>query len=106
MSATSTPARASIKSLELKILQSYVLVLRVQKNVHGNRVCTLERHGAYEVRLIDPPQIARVDTIPFWIELFDHNASLTLDSYGGHDLEAAAIAADALISRARMLQQA
>ena len=98
-----TNVRQCLKSLELRILQSYILVLRVRKNAEGYRASTLERHGPYEVRLIDPPQVSRVDTIPFWIELFDHSAKLPVDSYGGHDLEAAAIAADALISRAKVL---
>ena len=94
--------RSAIKVLEVKILQSYVLVLRTNKNAQGDRTSTLERHGAHEVRLIDPSQKAQSDTIPFWIELFDHNAKTTVDSYGGYDLEAVAIAADAFIARARL----
>jgi hypothetical protein len=106
MPTNSMTARHVNKSLELRILQSYVLVLRAKRNADGYRVSSLERHGVYEVRLIDPPQMAHIDTIPFWLELFDHNARLTLDSGGGYDLEAAAIAADAFISRAKLLHQA
>ena len=94
--------RSAIKALEQKILQSYVFVVRVNKNAQGYRSSTLERHGAHEVRLIDPPRMTECDTIPFWIELFDHNARTTVDSYGGYDLEAVAIAADAFIARARL----
>lgn len=95
-------SRNTIKALEQKILRSYVFVLRVNKNAQGYRSSTLERHGAHEVRLIDPPQMTECDTIPFWIELFDHKAKTTVDSYGGYDLEAVAIAADAFISRAKL----
>lgn len=94
--------RRGIKALEQKILQSYVFMLRVNKNEQGYRTSTLERHGSHEVRLIDPPHMTKCDTIPFWLELFDHNAKATVDSYGGYDLEAVAIAADIFITRAKL----
>ena len=103
MNKQSNP-RSAIKGLEQKILQSYDFVLRVDKNAQGYRSSTLERHGAHEVRLIDPPRMTECDTVPFWIELFDHNARTTVDSYGGYDLEAVAIAADAFIARAKFDQ--
>ena len=96
--------RGTIKALEQKILRSYVFVLRVNKNAQGYRASTLERHGAYEIRLIDPPEMTQCDTIPFWIELFDHNTKAAVDSCGGYDLEAVAIAADAFITRAKLGQ--
>jgi hypothetical protein len=96
--------RGTIKALEQKILRSYVFVLRVNKNAQGYRASTLEHHGAYEVRLIDPPEMTQCDTIPFWIELFDHNTKAAVDSYGGYDLEAVAIAAEAFITRAKLGQ--
>jgi hypothetical protein len=101
MSNDQSNPRSALKALELKILQSYVFVLRANKNAQGYRTSTLERHGAREVRVIDPPQMTECDTIPFWIELFDHNTKVTADSYGGYDLEAVAIAADAFITRAK-----
>ena len=77
----------------------------MKKNADGYRASSLERHGAYEVRLIDQPGMARNDTAPFWLELFDHATKRTLDSYGSYDLEASAIAADAFIAQAQFLQQ-
>ena len=73
----------------------------MNKNAQGYRTSTLERHGAYEIRLIDPPEMTQCDTIPFWIEMFDHNTKAAVDSYGGYDLEAVAIAADVFITRAK-----
>jgi hypothetical protein len=101
MSVDRSATRFSRNSLELKIIQSYVLVLREPKNVDGDRMVTLERHGAYEVRLAECP--AHLDSMLFWIELFDHNTKLTLDSYGGHDLEAVTFVAEIFISEARLL---
>jgi hypothetical protein len=93
------------KILEWRIIQSYVWVLRAPQSRQGNRTSTLARHGAYEVRLIDPSQMPQGDTIPFWIELFDHEQQATLDSFGTDDVEDAAVTATALIAEAEMLHQ-
>jgi hypothetical protein len=74
----------------------------MNKNAQGYRASTLERDGAYEIRLLDSPETTQFGTIPFWIELFDHSTKATVDSYGGYDLEAVAIAADTFITRAKV----
>jgi hypothetical protein len=93
------------KILEWRIIQSYVWVLRAPQIHDGNRTSTLVRHGAYEVRLVEPSQMPQGDAIPFWIELFDHEKQMALDSFATDDLEEAAVTASALISEAEMLHQ-
>ena len=92
--------RQAGKLREKQIVQSYVWVLRAPKNTDGVRTSPLARHGAFEVRLIEPSDMPCADLQPFWIELYDHDNRKTIDSYGGPDLEEAAKAAEALISRA------
>jgi hypothetical protein len=62
------------------------------------------RYGAYEVRLVEPLQNLEGDSLPFWIELFDHKSGVTIDSCGG-DLEEAAVGAELLISQAKLLHR-
>jgi hypothetical protein len=93
------------KTIEWKIIQSYIWVLRAPRDVDGHKTCSLARHGAYEVRLIEPSEMPRGDAIPFWIELFDHERKTTLDSFGNDDLEVVAISAAALIAEAEMLHR-
>jgi hypothetical protein len=77
-------------------------MLRTPKTADDDRTISLERHGAYDVRLVESPS---TDGIPFWIELFDHNINLALDSFAGNDAEATALAADAFITQAKLLHQ-
>jgi hypothetical protein len=91
------------KALEWRIIQSYVWVLCAPQDSDGQKTCSLARHGAYDVRLIEPSQMPQGDTIAFWIELYDNQQRSTLDSFGNDDLEEAATAADALITEAKML---
>jgi hypothetical protein len=91
------------KALELRILQLYIWSINAKKLADGCRTATIVRYGAYDVRLVEPLFDAQGDTIPFWIELFDHKNAVTIDSCGGHDFEETAVGAAALISQAGLL---
>jgi hypothetical protein len=93
------------KALELRILQLYIWSINAKRSIDGCRVATVARHGSYEVRLVEPLLDPQGDTIPFWIELFDHKNAVTIDSCGGHDFEETAAGAAALISQASLLHR-
>lgn len=93
------------KALELRILQLYIWALHAKRFIDGCRTATVARHGAYEVRLVEPLLDPQGDTIPFWVELFDHQSALTIDSCGGYDFEETAAGAAALISQASLLHR-
>jgi hypothetical protein len=91
------------KALELRILQLYIWALSRNKSVDGYRTATVARYGSYEVRLVESALDTQFDTIPFWVELFDHRNTVTIDSCGGHDFEETAAGTAALISQANRL---
>jgi hypothetical protein len=91
------------KALELRILQLYIWALSGDKGADGFRTATVARYGAYEVRLVESMLDPQVDTIPFWVELFDHRSAATIDSCGGHDFEETAAGTAALMSQANRL---
>lgn len=93
------------KRLERLIVQSYVWVLRAPRTADGAKVAALARHGLYEVRLLEPSEMAQDNALPFWVELFDKKQNLSIDSYAGDDIEEAAVAVRHLISRAELLDQ-
>jgi hypothetical protein len=93
------------KALELRILQLYIWSINAKKLADSCRTATVARYGAFEVRLVEPLFDAQGDTIPFWIELFDHKNAVTIDSCGGHDFEETAAGAAALISQASLLHR-
>jgi hypothetical protein len=93
------------KALELRILQLYIWSINAKRSIDGWRAATVARHGTYEVRLVEPFLDPQSDTIPFWIELFDHKNAVTIDSCGGYDFEETAAGAAALISQAGLLHR-
>jgi hypothetical protein len=93
------------RALELRILQLYIWALHAKRFVDGCRTATVARYGAYEVRLVESLLDPQDDTIPFWVELFDHQSALTIDSCGGYDFEETAAGAAALISQASLLHR-
>jgi hypothetical protein len=96
-------SREATKRRESQIVKSYVWVLRAPKDADGRRTVSLARHGVYEVRLIEPSDVSIIDLKPFWIELYDHDNKVSVDSFGGDDIEETAVAAETLIARAIML---
>jgi len=95
----------SSENLEWRIVQAYVSLLDAKILFDGARIAPFARHGAYEVRLVEPMSNPRSDATPFWVELFNHRSKTTLDSFGSYRLEEVAAAAEALISTANLLHQ-
>ena len=91
------------KPRERQIIQSYVWALNAPKDNAGKRMSVLERVGPYEVRLIEPLDIALAEAFPFWLELYDVLKQISVDSHGGWDIEEAAAAADHMVELARQL---
>jgi hypothetical protein len=96
----------STMNLEFRILQLYIWTLAAPKWANLRQSVLLARHGAYEVRLFDPNRDLRSESIPFWLELFDHRNGASLDSYGGYDLQETAAVAEKLICQAKHLHRA
>jgi hypothetical protein len=93
------------KVLEVRILQLYIWALHAKRFIDGCRTATVARYGAYEVRLVEPLLDQQHDIIPFWVELFDHESAVMVDSCGGYDFEETAAGAATLISQATMLHR-
>jgi len=93
------------KNLERQIVRSYVWLLRAPILANGQKVASLSRHGLYEVRLLEPSDLGQTDALPFWVELFDSQRNLSIDSYAGDDIEEAVSAVQHLISHAELLDK-
>jgi hypothetical protein len=65
---------------------------------------TLVRHGSFEVRLVQPLRIPEGAPL-FWMEMFDHDRKLSIDSVGNLALGEAVIAAEDFIARAIMISR-
>jgi hypothetical protein len=66
---------------------------------------TLVRLGSFEVRLIHPLSRPPASSVRFWLELFDHDRQLSIDSVGDRVIADAVIAADEFIARVTKLSE-
>jgi hypothetical protein len=82
-------------------MDAYARLQHVPPGAETSRVVTLARLGSFEVRLIQPTSVAPTSQARFWMELFDHDRQLSIDSVGNLALEDTAFAAEEFIVRAR-----
>jgi hypothetical protein len=97
-----TPGRAE---LEAQLIEAHATLLLAHQDTERRRSVTLLRHGSFEVRLVQPLHISPEGAVLFWIELFDHDRQLSIDSVGNSALEDAVIAAEDFIERATRLSE-
>ena len=66
---------------ELRIMWAFIKLLCIPKGDEpGARMISLGRIGSYEVRMFEAPQIGSTDAPAFWMELFDHDMQVCIDS--------------------------
>jgi hypothetical protein len=88
-------------NLEAQLIQAHLKLQLALLGEDNSRTATLVRRGAYEVRLVEPSRASPPGGVLFWIELFDHDRRMSLDSVGSYVLEDAVIAAEHLIAQAK-----
>jgi hypothetical protein len=86
-------------------MHSYVQLARVPWDKNKSRMASLTKHDDYEVRLVELLQVEAGNIPLLWIELYDRNGRISVDSQGCGDLGAAVLAAERAISQARRLAE-
>jgi hypothetical protein len=66
---------------------------------------TLMRLGPFEIRVYQSLSALPTNAMTFWIELFDHDRQLSIDSIGDCTVDDAVIAAEDFIARATALNE-
>lgn len=84
---------------ELEIIRSYIKLLSLPESAHGAKSVSLARIGNYEIYIFDDTQSDEADRPLFWMELFDHDARLSIDSCCCRDIKAAVVAFENFISQ-------
>jgi hypothetical protein len=98
------PVSANIIALHHRILEAYYSP-EFDEERSDQRTVSLVRHGPYELRLMELSRKLKTETERLWLELFDHDHQLTIDSYGGRTLVNITAAAKSLCSNAKELNQ-
>jgi hypothetical protein len=99
------PKTSRRAELEERLIEAQAKLKLTRRDGGTSTVATLARLGAFEVRLIEPIDAPLADAVRFWMELFDHDRQMSIDSIGNCTLEQAVIAADDFIVRATKLSE-
>jgi hypothetical protein len=99
-------SRISDKTLtELRIARAYVKLLCIPEGSSKASV-SLAWIGNCEIRIFEGSQI-NTDGMPlFWLELFDHGAKLSVDTFSCNEIEGAVVVFEDFIAQANHLNQA
>jgi hypothetical protein len=92
------------RSIEALVMQAYFQLIRVAWSEGGSRSVSLAKYGCYDVRLIERKPADGSDAPHLWVELHAKEARTPIEARGCDDLEAAAIAAEQIMSKAEQLQ--
>jgi hypothetical protein len=87
------------------LIEAHAELKLAQQSTALSAVATVARLGAFEVRLIVPSHVAPTGELRFWMELYDHDRKLSIDSVGDRVLRDAVVAAEDLIERATTLSE-
>jgi len=99
MKARTVDETSADKFGKLRISQAYIKLLSIPENASGPRMVSLLSLANYEVRMFEPSE-ASADTYLFWLELFDHDGGVSLDSCNCSDMENALTAFEHLVAQA------
>ncbi len=92
------------RSIEALVMQAYFQLIRVAWNENGSRSTSLAKYDRYEVRLVEKKLADSADAPNLWVELHARDVQAPIEARGCDDLEAAAVAAGQMMTRAERLQ--
>jgi hypothetical protein len=85
------------KMITARVTETYA----TPKQDEGSRYSTIARIGAFEVRLLELPSINSPEELELWVELYDRDLRVGVDSYKCSDLDETTDAAQFLTAQAR-----
>jgi hypothetical protein len=90
---------------KLRIARAYVKLLCMTEGSSKASV-SLALIGTSEIRLFEGPQTSSNGKPLFYLELFDHGANMSVDSFGCHKIDDAVVIFEDFISQAGRLTEA
>ena len=85
-----------------RVTESYASLFRPKRD-DGPRHAAVARIGTFEIRLVEMPSVNASEEMSLWVELYDRDLQLGVDSRKCSDLDEAVDAAHFLIAQARLL---
>ena len=88
----------------LRVAQAYIALLSIPESGSAPKTIPVARIGKYEIRMSNGSPVRFGDGSPVWIELFDHDALVSVDSCSCREIEDALAAFDHLVAQAQELE--
>jgi hypothetical protein len=98
-------SKTSKNELEAILKDANARLQLVPPGTDASRAVTLMRFGPFEIRVFQPLSALPTNATIFWMELYDHDRQLSIDSIGDCTVNDAVIAAEDYIARARALNE-
>jgi hypothetical protein len=92
------------RSIEALVTQAYVQLVLVSWDENGSRAVSLAKYGNYEVRLREVKSADAAEIPHLWVELYANDIRASIDACHCDDIEAAAMAAEYIMSQAQKLE--
>jgi hypothetical protein len=89
-----------------RVTQTYASLFLTSKQDDGSRHAAIVSIGAFEVRLLELPSVNSAEDLELWVELYDRNLQVSVDSYKCSDLDEAIDAAQFLTAQASQQSRA
>jgi hypothetical protein len=86
-----------------RVTESYASLFLTSKHDDGSRHAAIARIGALEVRLLEMSSVNSPEEASLWVELYDRDLRVGVDSYKCSDLDEAIAAAQLLMAQATRL---
>jgi hypothetical protein len=99
------PKTSNRAELKAQLIEAHAKIQAARLSEDVTTGVTLARLGAFEIQLIAISYMLPPSSGKYWIELFDHDRQLSIDSVGNCDLRDAVIAAEDFIARATRLSK-
>ena len=91
--------------LARRVTESYLGRFHTPKRDDGPRHAAIARIGTFEIRLVEIPSVNSSEGMGLWVELYDRDIQLGVDSCKCSDFDEAVDAAHFMIAQAKLLWQ-
>jgi hypothetical protein len=96
-------AKFNLTSGRLRVAQAFIAVLSLAGSSSAPRYVSVARMGKYEIRMFNSSPSSPGDAPRLWMELFDHDAKMSIDTSSCHEIEDAVSTFEALVSQVKNL---
>lgn len=97
--------KSSQTSGRLRVTQAFIALSSIAGSSPAPRTLSIATIGKCEIRMLNASSTWPGDAPPLWIELFDHDAQMSVDSSCCHEIDDAVAALDEWLSDAETLNE-